>query len=76
MNAQVQMASGKAVEDAKRETQALIEQMKTEGNMKEIALEAELKSKQSNQDYLQDKDKLILEGRLEKEKAVEISADL
>lgn len=76
MNAQVQMQSGQAVENAKRETQSLIEQMKTEGNLKEIALKAELESKQSHQEYLQDKDKLILEGALEKEKAVEISGDL
>jgi len=76
MNAQVQMASGKAVEDAKRETEVLIQQVKGEMNMKEIALKAELEAKLSNQEYLQDKDKLILEGTLEKEKGVEISADL
>lgn len=75
-NAEVQMASGKAVEDAKRETEMLIGQMKTDGNLKEIALKAELDAKLSHQEYLQEKDKLIIEGQLEKEKQVEISGTL
>jgi hypothetical protein len=40
--------------------------------MKEIALKAELDSKLSHQEYLQDKDKLVLEGAIQKENEVEV----